>query len=88
MLLQTKRQVFKIILIFGNMRCFIMFVTAVCVLFLLGCSRSEKAAGSCLRGGPWKVGMENFFCARVFLAASYIVLAGTFFATNNIRVIV
>ena len=33
MLLRTKRQVFKI-LVFCNMRCFIMFVTAVSVLFL------------------------------------------------------
>ena len=33
MLLHTKRQVFKI-LVFCNMRCFIMFVTAVSVLFL------------------------------------------------------
>ena len=53
------------------MRCFIMFVTAVCALFLLGFSRSEKAAGSCLRGGPLKVeaGVRGkFFCARVFLS--------------------
>ena len=34
MLLQTKRQVFKI-LAFCNMICFIMLVTAVCILFFL-----------------------------------------------------
>ena len=33
MLLHTKRQVFKI-LVFCNTRCFIVFVTAVCVLFI------------------------------------------------------
>ena len=41
MLLHTKRQVLKI-LVFCNIRCFIMFVTAACVLFFTEVEMAEE----------------------------------------------